>query len=207
MATPERPPGAQPGPPGPSPGRFARRRLPLPFGGMHAWLDTVLTLMVIIGLTTVPLAVGTAVYSSQTRIAHTQSAERHQVTARLVTDAREFPQRARNGGPDLQNVRVSWTNERGGTATGTARVPTGTREGSEVRIWVNRSGSVTDPPLSRPSATATAWLTGSLMASLVIGAALGTRRVLVVLLDRRRYRHWEAEWEQVEPEWSGRARG
>lgn len=197
--------GAEPGPPGPGspqrPGRLPRR----PSDRIQAFLDAVIALLLIAGLATVPLTAGTAAYSFQARLSRTQSAERHQVTARLTTDARGVPQRASAGGSDRQSALVSWTDDSGRTVTGRANVPTSARKGSEVRIWVDRAGSVTDPPVARESAMATALLTGFLTAFALTGAALGTRRVLIVALDHRRYRQWEAEWQQIEPTWTGRA--
>ncbi|MER5434099.1 hypothetical protein [Streptomyces sp. NPDC002588] len=73
-----------------------------------------------------------------------------------------------------------------------------------MRVWVDRSGTVTTAPAGTLDATTSGWLVGGLagfgVAAGSYAAWTGTRLVL----DRRRYAQWDTEWERVEPGWSAR---
>jgi len=107
----------------------------------------------VIGLPTASLGAGWAAYTSTTHTARVQAAERHPVTARLITNS-EGTEVAR------QRVQVSWTEKDGSQRTDIARVPTGPR-GATMQIWMDSEGSVTEAPIKPENAVGTGWITGA----------------------------------------------
>jgi hypothetical protein len=105
---------------------------------------------------------------------------------------------------EKQKVQLRWTGEDGRQQTGTAPVPLDRTAGSTVRVWVDREGTVQDPPMSAGNAQATGWLMGGMTAAGVYAGFVGARKGMRLALDRRRYAQWDAEWDRVEPLWSAR---
>ena len=76
--------------------------------------------------------------------------------------------------------------------------------GHSTRIWVDRTGRLTGPPLSRDQMTG--------RAQLAAGGALGSLAAVLIAvgwlvrrsLDRRRLSGWDAEWLANGPRWSPR---
>lgn len=132
-----------------------------------------------------------------------QAAERHEVTARLLSNAEGAGDGAEG---TLQPAWVRWTDENGGERTGTALVKSGTAKGSTARVWLDGEGAVTDPPMSAGNATATGWLAGGMAALAVATGFCAARAAVRKVLDRGRYARWDAEWDLVEPQWSARFR-
>ncbi|MGW1274191.1 Rv1733c family protein [Streptomyces sp. NPDC002491] len=163
------------------------------------WFRRVLVVVLFVGLPTASVAAGLTSYEASMRTVRVQSAERHQVTARLTS--------AVNGGDWAKRpAQVRWTDADGAARTGSALVRTGTPAGAAVRVWVDRNGTVTTAPTTTLNATTGGWLIGGMTAfGVAVGihaAHAGVRR----LLDRRRYAQWDAEWDLVEPRWSARFR-
>jgi hypothetical protein len=76
--------------------------------------------------------------------------------------------------------------------------------GRSTRIWVDHTGRLTGPPLSRDQMTGRAQL-AAWMAVGGLAAVLATVGWLVRrLLDRRRLSGWDAEWLANGPRWSPR---
>lgn len=73
-----------------------------------------------------------------------------------------------------------------------------------ARIWVDRTGRLTGPPLSRDQMTG--------RADLAAGAAVGSLAAVLIAvgwlvrrsLDRRRLSGWDSEWLANGPRWSPR---
>jgi hypothetical protein len=76
--------------------------------------------------------------------------------------------------------------------------------GSTVTVWIDRSGQLAHPPLTRTD-----------IVDHAIGAAVATLLALALLLclasraaslalDRHRLARWEADWLAVEPQWTNR---
>jgi hypothetical protein len=171
---------------------------------VEAWCSGLLFVVLALGLPVASVSAGLAAYESTTRTVQAQSAERHTTTAR-VTSA---PEAAPDGAADeKQTVQVSWTGKDGRQQAGTARVSPDKTAGSTVRIWVDREGTVQDPPMSASNATATGWLTGGLTAVCVYAGFVAGRKGVRLALDRRRYAQWDAGWDRVEPLWSARFHG
>ncbi|WP_371582145.1 hypothetical protein [Streptomyces sp. NBC_01314] len=170
---------------------------------IDAWWSGFLLLVLVLGLPIASVSAGLAAYGSTLRTAQAQSAERHQVTARLTP----APDAARDGAADeKQKVRLSWTGADGERRTGTAYVSQDETEGSTMRIWVDREGTVKDPPMSAGDAKATGWMLGTMTAVGAYVVFVAARKSMRLALDRRRYARWDTEWNLVEPLWSARFR-
>jgi hypothetical protein len=100
-------------------------------------------------------------------------------------------------------VRARWT-EPGVTRQGEVPAQSGSRVGSVVTVWLDRTGKVRMPPLTPGEA-----------GSRVLEARAGGLAVLAVvlaimllfarrMLDRRRLAGWESAWLTVGPTWSRR---
>jgi hypothetical protein len=171
---------------------------------VEVWCSRLLLVLLVLGLPSASVWAGLSAYESTMRTVQSQSAERHRITAR-VTSAPDAASDSAAGGK--QTARVSWTDQDGRKKTGTARVSLDKTAGSTVRIWVDKEGTVRDPPLSAGHAAATSWLTGGLTALGVSVVVVAGRKGVRLALNRRRYAQWDAEWELVEPSWSARFHG
>ncbi|WP_230193605.1 Rv1733c family protein [Streptomyces coriariae] len=161
-------------------------------------LRRVLMIILVLGLPTAAISAGLTAYEASMSTVRVQRAERHEVTARLTASVKSDDDRAKRA------AQVRWTDGKGVARTGAALVRPGTPEGAAVRVWVNRDGTIVAPPMSTLAATTSGWFVGVVAAFGVAvgtyGAWAGTRLVL----DRGRYARWDAEWDLVEPRWSGR---
>ncbi|MFC4011256.1 hypothetical protein ACFOY2_28795 [Nonomuraea purpurea] len=90
-----------------------------------------------------------------------------------------------------------WTTASGRQHTGRLRAPVLAKAGTELNIWVDAGGHQAAPPPSRDELRITGVATGLLImlvsATLVTAAFAGVRW----LLDRGRYRAWDAAWSPV----------
>ncbi|MGW4075799.1 hypothetical protein ACWELB_20195 [Streptomyces asiaticus] len=114
-------------------------------------LSPLLLFVLVIGLPTASLSAGLAAYRSEMHTARAQAAERHQVTARLITDSE-------GTGAARQWAQVSWADRDGPKRTGA-----------------------------------------------VFAMITNARAGLAHVLDCRRDARWGAEWDRLEPQWSGRS--
>ena len=164
------------------------------------WLRRVLMAVLIVGLPVAGLVVGRTTYESSIRTAQTQSAERQQVGARVVSIAENVGQAAK------ERAQVRWTDDSGAVRTSSALLKPGMTEGATVRVWVDRDGTVTAAPLTKRQALGNGWFAGGFTVVGVTAGVFLTRAGARLLLDRGRYARWDAEWELVEPTWAGRFR-
>jgi hypothetical protein len=164
------------------------------------WFRRCLMILLVLGLPVAAYSAGMTAYEASMSTVRAQVAQRHEVTARLTADV------PRDNNVAKQPARVRWTDAGGVVRSGAALVKPGTSKGTAVRVWVDRDGTVTSPPASTLSARTTGCVMGGAaafgMAFGSYGLWMGTR----LLLDRRRYARWDAEWERAEPLWSARFR-
>jgi len=101
-------------------------------------------------------------------------------------------------------LSVRWTTPDGLSRTGEITAAGHAVVGSAVMVWIDETGRLTRPPLSRAD-----------VVKHVIGVAVAAPASLALLLgvvgwvtsrvlDRRRLADWEADWSVVEPKWTGR---
>ncbi|MEV6408344.1 hypothetical protein AB0M58_36265 [Streptomyces bobili] len=166
---------------------------------LEFWVRRVLMAVLVLGLPAAAVSAGLTAYKASMRAVRTQAAERHQVTARLTSTA-EGGDWAKRPAP------VRWTDLNGVVRTGAALVEPGTPKGSTVRVWVTRDGTVTGPPTTKLNATSSGWLVGGMAAFGVVAGSYAAWAGMRLVLDRRRYAQWDAEWGLVEPRWSARFR-
>jgi hypothetical protein len=164
----------------------------------ECWFRGLLTLVLMIGLPAAALSAGLTAYESSMRTVQAQSADRHEITARLTTNVKGVTTDGK------RQAQVRWTDDYGTVRTGTTLVKSGTPKGARVRVWVDRDGGLTSPPMSEINATTTGWFVGG-MAAIGVGAGFYAARAgMRHVLDRRRYAQWDTEWDSVEPLWSAR---
>lgn len=170
---------------------------------LEAVLRLVMIILVVLAMPAASIAAGRWADHWVLRQVQTQRTINHQVTAVLLRTAPE------TGIPDpYTSVETTWVPARWQPPgqpprTGEVLAVAGAHKGSTVRIWIDPSGAVTDPPLDHRvvrgdvvmAVTATLLVSGLLL----LGAAGLARR----MLDRRRLRAWEAEWRVSGPLWSG----
>ena len=135
--------------------------------------------------------------------AYAQRAADHLVAAVLLEQA------PATGSPDpYTSVQTAWVPARWqppglAARTGEVLAVAGARKGSTVRIWIDSSGAITDPPLDHRD------IAGDVCVA-VVATCLGSWLVLLAsgalarrALDRRRLSAWDAEWRANGPHWSG----
>lgn len=137
---------------------------------------------------------------------HVQQAERaawRQVPAVLAAKALHPAENGYPGVP-LSEVQATWTAPDGAHRSGMVLAPPGTLAGRQVKVWVDKAGDLTGPPLLDhqvgEQAALAAVIAGLLLGLLLLCAGLVTRRVL----DARRMAAWDAEWRVTGPRWRSR---
>ena len=136
--------------------------------------------------------------------AQAQEAKDYLVTAVLLWNAPAA------GIPDpYSSVQMAWVQARWRPPgqpprTGQVLAVAGALKGSTVRIWIDPSGAVTNPPMDHRD------IVGDICIA-VVGTCVGSWLLLLVCgtlarraLDRRRFDAWEAEWRAAGPMWTGR---
>jgi hypothetical protein len=109
------------------------------------------------------------------------------------------------GSPWAAQAQAGWAYPRADAHAGVIGVPSGTPAGTHLALWVGDNGSPSTPPEPYGELAAAAALYGLGALALVDGAAwigYGLRRQV---LERRGESAWEADWERVEPQWTGRS--
>ncbi|MFI7296406.1 hypothetical protein [Streptomyces sp. NPDC050121] len=181
---------------------MSKRANPLrrPSDRFESWFRGFLLLVLVLGLPVAALSAGLTAYESSMRTVHAQAAQRQEITARVTSKVKGDTEVAK------QLAQVRWTDGKGTVRTGTARVTSGTPDGATVRVWVDRDGSLASPPMNAFNARTTGWFVGSMTAVGVAAGFFAVRAGVLLVLDRRRYAQWDAEWDLVEPLWSARFR-
>ncbi|MFF9809852.1 hypothetical protein ACF1G5_32890 [Streptomyces coeruleorubidus] len=166
----------------------------------ESWFRRFLMLILIVGVPLAAAGAGLAAYESTMRTVHVQTAQRHEVTARLTSSV------AGDSGAARQPAQVRWTERNGTVMTGTTLVKPGMPEGATVKIWVDRDGTITVPPATATTAWSNGCFMGGMAAIGLVVGVYGVRAGAGRVLDRRRFAQWDAEWDLVEPQWSARFR-
>ncbi len=128
------------------------------------------------------------------------------MTATLVSDAADRGGDRTGPAGDRVLVTVRWRDPDGTRHTGRARVDAGTKAGERVVVWTDRQGRIKPRPLTPAQAEFQAVTMGATASLGLVGTAAGGYRMARVVLDRRRRRAWDAEWQEVGSQW-GRAGG
>jgi hypothetical protein len=146
-------------------------------------------------------AAGSWAHASAVRDAQAQRASLVQVTATLSGAA---PVLSGYGSASDFSVEARWRAPDGRVRTGELLVTADVAAGHSTRIWVDRTGRLTGPPLSRDQVAGRAQIAAGVavggLAVVLITAAWLVRRSL----DRHRLSGWDAEWLANGPRWSPR---
>ncbi|MET9392929.1 hypothetical protein ABZY20_21455 [Streptomyces sp. NPDC006624] len=130
-------------------------------------------------------------------------AERQAVTATLVRDTSDpFTGGGTVGDRVVGTVR--WTARDGAARTGETQVPTGAKAGEEVVVWTDRQGRLAPEPQSPGEADIEAAFMGAASFAAVAAAAAAGFYGAHVVLERRRGRAWDEDWQKADSQW-GRA--
>jgi hypothetical protein len=144
---------------------------------------------------------GSWAHASAVRDAQAQRASLVQVTATL---SRAAPVLSSYGSASDFAVEARWRPPDGRVQTGELLVTADMAAGRSTRIWVDRTGRLTDPPLSQDEVTGRV----QLAAGMAIGGLAGVLFMVAWLvrrgIDRRRMAAWDADWLANGPRWSPR---
>ncbi|RJQ82486.1 Rv1733c family protein [Amycolatopsis panacis] len=152
---------------------------------------------VVLALAAVPFAVtaGSTVYAGQQRISVAQLAARHPATATLLADGPPFSS-DHSGGVVARTAPTdaTWWAPDGSSRVGRVEAGSGTHRGDTISIWVDRSGAVVAPPLSRTTVLADSFGAALVVWLGVCGALALVCTLAVLTMNRYRYRRWQREW-------------
>ncbi|NUR98005.1 MAG: hypothetical protein HOV67_22470, partial [Kribbellaceae bacterium] len=172
---------------------------------MRRWSDNAETALrwcvLVAALLMVPAsaAIGTGVSNALEASAARQRAALHDVQARTTMGtARALPDAP---GSPLSLTQVSYIDPQGVERQGIASVLVGTPAGTEVTIWLDRSGKIVTAPRSRSDNEAFGATAGffTVLGSWLLLWALF--HLSCVPLNRRRLNAWDAEWQSIAPRW------
>jgi hypothetical protein len=156
----------------------------------------------------VPLAVGSAqqTYDEGVRASAVAAAHGQWARATLVADAPVSV----SGGSDAPSATAetpaTWRAPDGTAHRGPVPAPAGAEAGSTVRVWLDDSGRVSQPPPRADQLSDRAVATGlTTWMALELGVVV-SYLLLRWLLDRRRLAGWDAEWQRVAPRWTRKLR-
>lgn len=144
---------------------------------------------------------GSATYNHDSRLRQVQMAERHPVTARLLSDAQDGGDRT--DGTLSSHAPVRWS-DAPGTHAAPAPVGAWQQKGDTATVWLDAHGHVTTPPPTSGSAAVAGVEMGFAAAAgtaLIVG---GAWRGVRVRLDRRRFERWDREGERLRKRRPGR---
>jgi hypothetical protein len=182
---------------------FDRNPLRRPADRIESVLRLVILLLVILGVPAAAVATGRTVDHLALRQAQAQRSEDHLVravlTEKAVADTSAHP---------YSNVSMVWVpaywNAPGGSVhRGQVLAPVGARPGSAVAVWTDRSGTITDPPKSHAQICIDVLIAVMCAAELLPIALIGVQCLGCHVLNARRMRTWDREWDVIGPQWSG----
>jgi hypothetical protein len=145
------------------------------------------------------MAVGTAASDASKDAAAQRRAVLTETPARTLSDAGTWAGAA--PGQTMAPVLVAWTDTAGRSQQGWTYTILGTESGSEVTIWLDRSGAIVTPPRQPADSEAIGSMAGLAAAMIAWLTLIGLTRLAVGRLDRRRARDLDREWERVAPRW------
>jgi hypothetical protein len=151
-------------------------------------------MVVILGL---PIALALAVASHHAAAANTDryAATVHRTSATTLEDAPAAEPVTTTVHP---RVAAEWTGTDQIVHRGPVEVPRGTEAGTEVTIWTDAAGAVSNPPQSPNQLVVDAVLLAVVLAMGVTGMAYVVHLLFRVALERMRSREWELAWEDFD---------
>lgn len=147
------------------------------------------------------------VHTSQLDQARRETASRSPTSGVLLRDTGADLAASRALGGFTVTAPIRWTDRDGVVRVGETVLAEPMKAGDTVTVWTDRENRLAPAPASADDAMVAAvvvtfWLLLALITGLVL-AWTGLRRWTLA----RNCALWELEWAEVEPRWSGRARG
>ncbi len=167
---------------------------------VEAWSGLAAGLVMALGAPLTGIAAADAMHASLAE----QSGDRHRVAATLDRQAPPV-ESARSGGSSPGDVRtpVHWTGADGRTHSAKVVVTPGSARGSDLPLWVDHRDRPVEAPLTGTERVVQTDVMGGAAAGGLCVTVLLAHRGTRVVLDVRRSRRWQREWERVEPRWTG----
>ncbi|GHJ42317.1 hypothetical protein [Streptomyces sp. TS71-3] len=166
---------------------------------IEAWIILIVWIVVAVGGAFVGMLAARATEGTLAQ----QRSDRHSVSATLSQDAPASP--AATGGNDSRvRAQVHWTAPDGSQHNGRTMVEPGHQAGQHVKIWTDQHGKITSPPAGPGESALQAVLLGGSAAVFFSGVTYAAGRGVRLRVDAVRARHWDKEWEDVEPRWRHR---
>lgn len=190
---------------GVSDGRIARHwrrirpgRNPLARPG-DRWDGRLLVAIVVLAVCAVPMAVswGMSAYAQRLDDVARDEARTHAVVATLTETA---PASTAPGSAQSVRAEARWNAPDGSERTGTVPAYRGATRGTEITVWLDRSGTPTSPPLTRTGAAVDAATVGAGSWLAVLSACGVGYGVFRLLLARSRDAWWDREWARANAE-------
>lgn len=166
-------------------------------------LSVLLAVLIAAGVCTALLAAG-SVHGEMAERAAGEALDRVPVQAVIIEDGPLTVGTAGSGA--VSSATVRWTGVDGVERTGHAQVTGERRSGATVQVWTGPQGQLVAAPMTTAGARMFAVWTGSVVAGAWGAVCVGLGRAGFAWTGRRFGRAWEREWEQIEPQWSGRCR-
>jgi hypothetical protein len=170
----------------------------------EAWIRIVLVLAFLIGAPLAGWGAGRWAESVAPTAAHAQLAGEHRARATLLAGVPISS--AYYSGVGLGWVKARWTVPGGSVRTGYVQAWVGSRAGSTVPVWLDRSGELIAPPLPRSQIQGWVLMMTVLAAAVLALLLLAAMGLLGRALERQRLASWEQAWSAVEPQWTRRPR-
>ncbi len=145
-------------------------------------------------------ALGTTVHGRTEHAAAQRRAELRQVQARTVESTEDIV--PSTPGQVTTQVRITWSEASGSPKGGFAEVTIGTKAGTELPIWLDRSGAMARAPRDPADSAALGSAAGLTLPMLAWPMLWAAFRLARRPLDRRRAQDWAREWEQVSTRWT-----
>lgn len=166
----------------------------------------VLTLLVaafLIGAPFAALAAGTWVHGTARQAQLAQEASRYQVTA-IVVAASASPTDA--GAEELAwQAQARWRAPDGQEVIHEVPVRSGTVAGEKVQVWTDRTGAVTDAPLSDAQVAEQATVAEVTAVVVAAGVLALVGALALWTINKRQLADWDADWHATGPRWTTRA--
>ncbi|MER5717492.1 hypothetical protein [Streptomyces sp. NPDC002132] len=183
--------------------RWRRNPLRRPSDLLQAWIGLILVITVVISAPLAAWSVGITVHDMLTANACEQARTGRHTTAVLLNDAPGHPEPGSAEAREIQYpVKVRYTAPDGTARTYTTDVDPGLPAGHRVRVWTNAEGTLTKPPVPPDEIRSRAVGAGALTAITVLITGALSYRLTARVLDRRRIRVWETEWQQTARRWT-----
>jgi hypothetical protein len=165
----------------------------------------VLISALVVALLAIPAAaiLGTTVRDRSEDAAARQRAVIHQVQARTLEDTAEAVPSV--SGQVVSQVRIAWSDASGLLRESRTDVLIGTRAGTPVTIWLDRSGALARAPREPGDSAALGAAVGLALPMLAWPFLWGTFWLVHHSLDRRRAEQWTREWKRVSARWTGKS--